>query len=120
MTQTQKHQNSEADPWSWSLWRDHMGWKNKLDRALAHKSLGIPDDGDMQVDNSKRGMTWKELAVIAGAGLGGYAMYQFGQSQTQTAPAVEAVSPLDSEYEVRFFDSKGEPITVKPLSQLEK
>ena len=69
-------------------WED---WRNRLHRKLAHKSLDIADGEDVNVDNSRTGLDWKGLAVIAAAvgasALGG--MY-LGNSQTaDTQPNVQ-------------------------------
>lgn len=107
-----KPQNDETDPWSWSLWRDHHLWRDKLGKAAAHKALGIPDD--MMIDARQQrtsGLDWKLAAVMAAAGLGGYALYQNGNKPDETI----ANPPSDSEYEVRFFDRNMNPIDLKPL-----
>ena len=40
-------------------------WKDKLHKKLSHKSLDIGLDDEMFVDNSRRGLGWKELAILA-------------------------------------------------------
>jgi len=94
-------------------------WRDKLHRLLAHKSLDIGLDDDMHVDNSRThlGITWKELAVVGGLILGAFYLYgQWNIQAPQQSPAV-GTPPVDSEYEVRFFDAEGNPIDVKPLER---
>jgi len=101
-------------------YNDQEDWRTRLHRRLTHKSLDIPETDDVYVDNSKRGLGWKELAVIAATGLGGAGLYSLSQSSTAPVPPVSNVQPqlLDSEYEVRFFDAEGKPINVPHISQL--
>lgn len=86
-------------------------WRDKLARKLAHKSLDIGDEDEMNVANVRTGIGWKELAVLAATGLGGLWLYNEGQGKSDPSPPpAAAASPVDSEYEVRFFDAKGNPI----------
>ena len=75
-------------------------------RRATHKALDVPDE-DV---NIRTGIGWKELAVIAAMvlGAGGVAAY-FQQSP----PVAPVSSPVDSEYEVRFFDADGKPIKLE-------
>lgn len=110
----EQQQNNEADPWAWSLWKKHMEWKDGLAKSAAHKALGIPDDEmNIHADN-RRGMDWKMAAVLAAAGLGGYALHQQGQAVTEPRPPVIAD---DSEYQVRFYDRNGNLIDVPHISK---
>ena len=92
-------------------------WQSRLSRKLAHKSLDIADDDmDVNVQNTKSGIGWRELAVAAVAGLTGFGMWQYSQQPTPPADPVEHASPVDSEYEVRFYDADGNPIDVPHIS----
>ena len=87
-------------------------WRNSLHKKLAHKSLDIPIDDEMNINQTKSGMTWKELAIIAAAGLGGGYIY----TNQQELPPVSVEVP-DSEYEIRFYDSSGNLIDIPKLEQ---
>lgn len=89
-------------------------WKDNLHRKLSHKALDIADDTDVNVDNSRMGIGWKELLVLAGAGLGGFYLYDRNQNQNPPSPPVQS-APIDSEYDVRFYDASGNLIDVQPL-----
>lgn len=61
--------------------------QKRADR-LFHWSLDMPpgeDDVDVRV-NKNSGLGWKELVVIAGAGLGGYALLTNGTRPTTPVP----------------------------------
>ena len=98
--------------------QEGQDWRSNLHKKLAHKSLDIGLDDEVNVDNSRTatGMGWKELAVIAAAGLGGTGLFMSLQPQpSQPAPQV---SPLpDSDYVVRFFDKDGNLIDVPHISK---
>jgi hypothetical protein len=93
-------------------------WRNRLASKLAHKSLDIDEDEDVNVDNSRIGIGWKELAVIGLMGLGGAWIYN--NTNNNTTPPAATVQPgngpIDSEYEVRFYDADGNPIDVPHIS----
>lgn len=106
-------------PTLYSEYLDFERWRNKLHKRLAHKSLDIPLDEDMNVTNTRVGLGWKELAVIAATGLGGFYLWnQTNQPATPTQPA--AVSPNDSEYDVRFYNAEGELIKVPHLDEMKQ
>lgn len=95
--------------------------RKRADR-LFHWSLDMPpgeDDVDVRVN---KGMGWKELAVIAGSILGGAWMLSGPAAITQLpipsiqSPATQQPGPVDSEYEVRFYDKDGNPIDVPHIS----
>lgn len=97
-------------------------WRQQLQKKLTHKSLDIPEDDDVYVDNSNKGMGWKELAVISGTLLGAGALYAYSNSTPQTpptavAPPAQPAGPVDSEYQIRFFDKDGNLIEVPHISQ---
>ena len=90
--------------------------QKRADR-LFHWSLDMPpgeDDVNVQA-NRQIGMGWKELLVIGGLGLGGLTLFA-DREPPQSTPPPPAASPADSEYEVRFFDRDGNPITIPHLS----
>jgi len=78
----------------------------------------------MQNVGNRHGMTWRELAVVAAMvlGAGGLGAWAFSSSssepQQQQQPAT--MSPVDAEYEVRFFDADGNPIRVPHISEREQ
>lgn len=94
-------------------------WRQQLQKKLTHKSLDIPVDDDVHVDNSRKGMTWKELAVISGTllGMGSLYAYMNKPPQAPTAPPAQPAGPVDSEYQIRFFDKDGNLIEVPHISQ---
>ena len=91
-------------------------WTNDLHKKTIHKALDIPMEEDVNVNNSRVGLGWKELAVIAATGLGGTWMYQQQQQQTPPALPTQQAEPIDSSYEVLFFDAEGNPIKVPHIS----
>lgn len=103
----------------YGMYQRGRDWREKLHRQTAHKALDIGVDDDMFVDNSKRsnGFGWKELAVLAATAVGGG--YLLTNSTTAPPmPTQQAVpSPIDSEYEVLFFDRDGRPISIPHISQ---
>jgi hypothetical protein len=98
--------------------QEREDWKDKLHRKLSHKALDIKDADDLNVDNSvhKHGMDWKSLAVIAATVLGGgfLASNVFNNNPVQPPGAV---SPTDSEYDVRFYDAEGNLIDIPHISK---
>lgn len=88
-------------------------WKNGLHKKATHKALDIPMEEAVNVDNSRVGLGWKELAVIAATGLGGLWLYD---QRTTEAPAPTQVAPVDSEYDVMFYDADGNKIDVPHIS----
>lgn len=97
-------------------------WRNSLSKKLAHKALDIMPDDDMNINQTRTGMGWKELGIIAAMiGGVGFGAYQLGTPDSVPQPAVTQPNQLsDSEYEVRFFDAQGNPITVPHISTLQQ
>jgi hypothetical protein len=94
--------------------------QKRADR-LFHWSLDMPpgeDDVDVRV-NKQSGLSWKELVVIAGAGLGGFALLTRDDSAPAPTPVVQPASggPVDSDYDVRFYDKDGNLIDVPHISE---
>ena len=115
MTQDSTHIDKES---LYGKFQRTADWQDKLHKKLAHKSLDIGEQDEMQVDNSRTqlGITWKELAVLAATGLGGLYMFnQWNQPATPQQQQPTQSAPVDSEYQVRFYDAEGNPIDVKPL-----
>jgi hypothetical protein len=79
-------------------------------------SLGIPPDrGGISVHN---GFGWRELLVIGLLLLGGVGGTAYmAQSQISKPDTPSAASPVDSEYEVRFYDANGNPIDVPHVTE---
>ena len=92
-----------------------VDWLDKFGKSLAYKSQDMAEDEDLQITNAnqtRNGITWKELAVIAATLLGGGYLYQNSGNLSPTA----TIAPTDSEYEVRFFDADGKPINVPHIN----
>lgn len=104
----------------WGWWHDSLQWKDKLQKRAVHKALDIPESEEMQNVGNKIGMGWKELAVIGAILLGGYGSYNYFNSETTTqqpqAATSQGAGPVDSEYEVRFYDAGGNPVQVPHIS----
>ena len=95
-----------------------LDWQCKLFRKASHKALDIPDD-DMDL-NVRNGMGWKELAVVGAMVLGaawGAKYFAVPESPAPPAVTVPATPPVDSEYEVRFYDAEGNVIPVPHVNQ---
>lgn len=96
----------------------HEDWRDGLHRRVAHKSLDIPELEDVHVNNSRTGLGWKELlavgAIVAGVPWAASLLNLTGPKPT---PVIQQpVSPVDSEYEVLFFDKDGNRISVPHIS----
>jgi hypothetical protein len=94
-------------------------WKDTLDKKLAYKSLDIAEENDMQISNTN-GMGWKEMAVIAGALLGGAWLYTNQPTDAPVAPlpaVVAPIAPVGSDYELRFYDAAGNLIDLPHISE---
>uniref|UniRef100_A0A6M3KW04 Uncharacterized protein n=1 Tax=viral metagenome TaxID=1070528 RepID=A0A6M3KW04_9ZZZZ len=93
-----------------------LKWQDDLHRRATHKALDMADDMAFEQHVTRTGMGWKELAVIAAALLGGGGLAAYA---LRDPPLVQQQAPLDSEYEVRFFDADGNPISVPHISERE-
>lgn len=107
-------------PWFWTLWRRNHQWRDKLNEQMARKALDIPDD-EMNITTNKTGIgTAGALGIAAAAGIPGLAatgIMGYALSKKDPAPVAPgtpppAVSPADSEYEVIFYNARGEVIDV--------
>jgi hypothetical protein len=74
-------------------WLRNSRWRDALNKKLAHKSLDIPDPDEMHVDNSRRGLDWKGVAVIVAGALGAAAIAVSGLRQEHT-PAAPPQPPV--------------------------
>ncbi len=102
-------------------YRESARHNQALRREVVRKALNLPaKEDDVHIDQSKNGMGWKELLAIAalmlGAGAGAAAVVNMMGDKSPVAP--QAV-PVDSEYEVRFFDAEGNPVPVERWSGTE-
>lgn len=105
----------------YGMYQKSADWRDKLHKRLAHKSLDMQLDDDMHVDNSRAqfGITWKELAVVALSVIGGFYVYgEFSKPDSQPQQQPQS-GPIDSEYEVRFFDAAGNQIDIPQVKRKE-
>jgi len=87
--------------------------RRRLALSAAHKALDIPEDDEVNIIN---GFGWKELLVVAALICGsllGWAWLQRGLSP----PQQRHTTPVDSEYEVRFYDREGNPIEIPQIKR---
>lgn len=87
-------------------WLRGTRWRDRLHKQAAHKALNVPLEDDMIVDNSKRGMGWKELAVIVAGlmGTGGIAAAVLNQDPAPiVAPAPAPPATAEGAARVRVF-----------------
>lgn len=90
--------------------REYDRQKNEERKRLFHWSLDMPPAPDDDVNVSvNKGITWKEIAAVGSIALASFYIYTQNDEQ-KTTPPPAAVSPGDSEYEVRFYDRDGKPI----------
>ena len=88
-------------------------WRQELHKKAAHMALDIPEE--MSGVSVRRGMGWKELAVIGMAAVTGIWLV----AGKMTTPAPPAPPVDDREYEVIFYDSQGEIIPVEKMGKEE-
>jgi hypothetical protein len=98
--------------------RDYDRSRQKRADRLFHWSLDMPPDADDVDVRVKRGLGWQELAVIGATALGVGWLFT-GRDESLIPAPVPIVQPIDSEYEVRFFDAEGNLIDVPHVSQME-
>lgn len=64
-------------------------WRDKLERAAAHKALDIPEADDMGIAvTTRRGLGWPELLTLGGVALGGFYL-----ARPLLAPSVPTAPP---------------------------
>jgi len=92
---------------------------DKLYEEAMRKGLDLPEEmGFNQNLRQSSGMGWKELAVIGAMLLGGTALWS--SAGKAPAPVVPLPGPVDSEYEIRFFDADGNPIHVPSEAEFKR
>ena len=103
--------DSKPGPW---VWLKNQVWRDNLARAAAYRALDMPDSGT----NIRTGLDWKGLAVIAAALLGGGWLLKDALRPPVPQPA--PTSPVDSEYEVRFYDAQGRLVDIPRLPESQR
>jgi hypothetical protein len=107
------------------LYRDYnqgKSWKQRLHREAVHKALDIAPEDDVHISHKNSGLGWRELAIIVAgmvagtAATGWFFSRQTVPAQNPVAPA-QHTAPVDSEYDVRFYDKDGQPIDVPHISR---
>lgn len=117
--QTSKESSGVDKQGLFGWWHDAVKRQTRLHERAIHKALDIPEVEDVQNVGNKFGMTWKELAVIGAVLLGGYGAHNYFSSEVTQSPqaaTTQGAAPVDSEYEVRFFDADGNPVSVPHVS----
>jgi hypothetical protein len=88
----------------WDYWKKERQWQSDLYRKAAHKSLDIPEDpmGINAPKTTVSGMGWKELLVLAAAGLGGFYLYDRSTGEPASPPAaVDTDTDTTTEYLIK-------------------
>ena len=114
--------NHKSDSLKDALYRDYnqsRRWQQQLHKQAVHKALDIAPDDDVRITQKTTGLGWRELAIII-AGL--VATGWFIQRSAPPAPTLPSrvESPVDSEYDVRFYDKDGNLIEVPHVRQREE
>lgn len=102
-------------------WLRNMRWRDDLHKKAAFKSMDIPGEEMINAPKTSTniGVTWKEIAAAGVLGLGGWWVAQQA-TKPETPPVVPAVQqagPVDSEYDVIFYDKDGNKIDVPHISK---
>lgn len=92
-----------------------QGWRDNFARKLAHKGADMPDDMDIKIRN---GLGWKEMAVLAVAGLGVGHLLTRPEPDPNTPPA--QIAPADREYEIIHRDGAGNIIDIQQWTGIEE
>lgn len=91
--------------------------KAKFREKVAYKAVDMAmEDDDLQVINTRTGISTGGavgMAGILGASLLGYGILSRDQPSPPATPA--ASGPVDSDYEITFYDDKGQIIEVPRL-----
>jgi hypothetical protein len=101
-----------------ALYRDYnqgKSWQQKLHREAVHKALDIAPEDDVHISQKTSGLGWRELAIIVLGMVAGTAAT--GWFFSQTAPHAHNALPVDTEYDVRFYDKDGRLIDVPHISR---
>lgn len=110
---TAKNSGGESDLKD-ALWRDYNrgnAWKQRLHREAVHKALDIAPEDDVRISQETSGLGWRELAVIVAGMVIGTAATNWLLLRPY-APPTSRSAPIDSEYDVRFYDKDGNLIEV--------
>lgn len=96
-------------------------WKDDLHKKAAHKALDIPEDDDMNVDNSRTGIgAWGAIGIAAMAGLPPTilaAVLAWNALKPESKPEHKVeVEPVKSEFDVIHYDQHGNVIDVPHVS----
>lgn len=95
------------DPNAYAEFVRGQRWRQDLYRKATYKALDIPEDaGGINV---KKGLGWQELMVVAVLMVAMMAVCLFSVRDNHHP------SPVDSAYDVRFYDSQGNVIPVERL-----
>ena len=94
-------------------YRESAKKQQKLALKAAYKALDIPDE-DVNINTSANRYGMSPAGVVGVALISSLlpvlAMWGFNSRPSAAVPSQPAIA--DSEYEVRFFDKDGKPITV--------
>ena len=95
----------------------NIQWRDRLHKRLAHKSFDIPEEEDMYVDNSQKGLSGKAVlgialaaAMAAGVPGAGIAYFALDAMKSMKGGDQSISEPVDSSYQVLFYDKDGKPI----------
>jgi len=88
------------------------GWRERLYKSLAHKSLDIAEKDDMHVSTSSQGITGKDIVKIVAI----LAILSLGWKYVDNVPveppaATPTVAP--QEFIVEFWDENGNKLEVE-------
>jgi len=105
--------------WLFGNYDAHRKWMDRLHRRATYKALDMADDDENVQITSNRGLTWRELAVIGAMVLGGAALAArtWDAPHAPQQPTPTAAGPVDSDYEVRFYDAAGRLIEVPHIDE---
>lgn len=101
----------------WKRWGAHQDWVEQLQKKATHKALDIPDD-DMQIVNASKttngaGGVGLMAAALAGGIPATVLAAMLGLSAMKGSPeSTPAQPPVDSAYDVLFYDKDGKLIDV--------
>ena len=118
----------------------HEAWKNNLSKKIAHKSLDIPLDDEMNITSTKSGMsTAGVLGIAAMVGIPPLAIlgYMLLNKETpqlpplpimpqiqqvvpqapQVVPQTQTAPVKDRSFQIKFYDKDRKPINVPQLPQ---
>jgi len=110
------------------LWYRNQEWRDDLHKKCTHKALDMLNDDEMNFTQTKTGASNSTVVGVAAAAgvptalLAAMLVWNMTRDDaSQAAPpaAMPVVSgPIDSEYNVRFYNAKGELIEVPHISTM--